>query len=242
MSTFVLVHGAWHGAWCWRKVVPLLEASGHRAIALDLPGHGDDATPPRQVTLASYAEQVAAAAAKEPDPVVLVGHSMGGAVITQAAERCAPDVGALVYVAAFVPDDGVSVVEQAQRDPQSLLTTHVSTDLARGVARVDDTVIDACFYGDCSPEDVAFARANLRDEPVVPLTTPLSLGDAGARALPRVYVECVHDAAVSIDHQRALRAHLAWSHVCALDTGHSPFLSAPASLVESLLAAVELAG
>jgi pimeloyl-ACP methyl ester carboxylesterase len=242
MSTFVLVHGAWHGAWCWRKVVPLLESPGHRVIALDLPGHGDDATPPQEVTLEDYAEHIAATVAKEPEPVVLVGHSMGGAAITQAAERCAADVGVLVYVAAFVPGDGVSVVDQAQSDPQSLLTAHISADLERGVACVHEAAIDACFYGDCAPEDVAFARAHLRDEPIVPLMAPLSLGDPRARALPRVYVECVRDVAVSLDHQRAMRTHLAWDRVCALDTDHSPFLSAPEALVEPLLAAGELAG
>ncbi len=75
MSRFVLVHGAWHGAWCWNKVVPLLEAKGHSVDAIDLPGHGSDVTPIAEVTLERYAERVGRALRAEPEPAVLVGHS-----------------------------------------------------------------------------------------------------------------------------------------------------------------------
>ncbi len=86
MSTFVLVHGAWHGGWCWQLSAPMLEQVGHRVLTLDLPGLGDDTTPVQNITLAAYSEAVARVVNAQPEPVILVGHSMGGVAITQAAE------------------------------------------------------------------------------------------------------------------------------------------------------------
>ena len=85
MSHFVLVHGAWHGAWCWSRVVPLLEELGHSADAIDLPGHGDDPTPRASVGIGDYVRATGEALAKGPLPAVLVGHSMGGLLISSAA-------------------------------------------------------------------------------------------------------------------------------------------------------------
>ena len=81
MATFVLIHGAWHGGWCWRKVVPHLEAAGHTVIAPDLPSHGDDPTPAAEVTLDDYVRRVCEILDAQDEPVVLVGHSMGGLLV-----------------------------------------------------------------------------------------------------------------------------------------------------------------
>ena len=112
MSTnFLLIHGAWHGAWCWHKVIPELEALGHRASAIDLPGHGVDKTPTAEVTLDGYAERVGAALRGTDGPVVLVGHSMGGVVITEAAERYPERVAGLVYLTAIVLRAGEAMTD-----------------------------------------------------------------------------------------------------------------------------------
>ena len=86
MSTYVLVHVSWGGAWCWDRVAPLLEQAGHHVVAFDLPAHGEDTTPVEQVTLASYTDRVVAVLDAQSEPVILVGHSHGGVVITQVAE------------------------------------------------------------------------------------------------------------------------------------------------------------
>ncbi len=80
MATYVLVHGAFHGAWCWTKLTPELEARGHRAVAFDLPGGGEDKTPIEQVTLDAYVERVVETVAQESERVILVGHSLGGII------------------------------------------------------------------------------------------------------------------------------------------------------------------
>ena len=86
MSTFVLVHGSWHGAWCWERIIPMLEKAGHRAIAIDLPAHGTDHTPLAEVNLKSYTDRLSAVLEKESEKVILLGHSMAGVVISQIAE------------------------------------------------------------------------------------------------------------------------------------------------------------
>ena len=110
VKTYILVHGAWHGAWCWYKVVPLLEARGHKVVAPDLPGHGKDTTKPEQVTLADYVNKVVSVANDQNGPVILVGHSMAGVVISQAAEVLgANKISALIYLDAFLPANGESL-------------------------------------------------------------------------------------------------------------------------------------
>lgn len=84
-NTFVLVHGAWHGGWCWEKLRPLLEAEGHTVIAPDMPGHGEDRLPIEDQNLEKYARTVEALIAPLNEPVILVGHSFGGMITSQAA-------------------------------------------------------------------------------------------------------------------------------------------------------------
>ncbi len=102
MSTFVLVHGSWHGAWCWNKLTPLLEREGHAVIAPDLPGHGEDWTPIPEISLQSYVDRVGEALDSAPEPAILVGHSMAGTVISQLAEQRPDQVAGLVYLCAFL--------------------------------------------------------------------------------------------------------------------------------------------
>ena len=104
MSHFVLVHGAWHGAWCWEQVVPRLGARGHSARAIDLPGHGQDPKPPGAVSFDDYMSRMGDVIEAAPEPPILVGHSLGGAVITGAADRWPERIGALVYLCAMLPD------------------------------------------------------------------------------------------------------------------------------------------
>src|SRR5262245_17861037 len=100
MSTFVLVHGAWHGAWCWYKVVPQLTQAGHTAIAPDLPGLGRDRTPLAEISLDRWTEAICEIVDAATEPVVLVGHSRGGIVISEVAERRPARVATLVYLTA----------------------------------------------------------------------------------------------------------------------------------------------
>lgn len=234
MSTFVLVHGAWHGGWCWDKLRPLLEAAGHTVATPDLPGHGDDRTAIAEVTLDAYAERVCRAIDAQSEPVVLVGHSMGGMVITAAAERRPDRIRTLVYLCAFLPGDGDTLMA-ISNDPDSLVLPHLEMDEEGGFATVRDEGIAPAFYGHCSTEDVAWAKSRLVPQAVAPLNEPVTVTPDRAGRVPRTYIECLDDCAIPIAAQRAMVAAHPCERVFTLATDHSPFLSTPHALAECLL-------
>lgn len=233
MSTYVLVHGAFHGAWMWDKVVPLLQAKGHRVVTLDLPGHGEDRTLPAAVTLQAYVERVCEAIDKESDQVILVGHSMGGMVISQVAENRPEKVKSLVYLAAMLPHNGESLFQLNQGDKYALpLPVSISEDqtyLLLDVSRIKDN-----FYGECSDEDVAFAQAKLCRQPLAPFITPVQLSEERYGSIPRKYISTSKDRALSIEFQRELQERTHCQEVVTIDSDHSPFFSHPDELVAAL--------
>ncbi|MEI9991797.1 MAG: alpha/beta fold hydrolase [Rhizomicrobium sp.] len=234
MTTFVLVHGAWHGGWCWHKIVPRLEAMGHRAVAPDMPGRGDDDIPIAGVTLDDIVDRICQTIDAEDEKVVLVGHSYGGAVITQTAERRPEKIKSLVYVTAFLLQDGQAVLDMARADDDSRLNGKVEASDDDATARVRPDAIRECFYGECSDADVAFARERLGREATVGFRTPMRTTAERFGRLPRTYIECLKDQAISIALQRRLQAALPCQRVFRLDTDHSPFFSAPDALAEAL--------
>ncbi|HEY4940529.1 MAG TPA: alpha/beta fold hydrolase [Rhizomicrobium sp.] len=234
MSAFVLVHGAWHGGWCWDKVVARLEAMGHSAVAPDMPGHGEDKAPIEGVTLDHIVKRVCDTIDAADEKVVLVGHSYGGAMITQAAEQRADRIKSLAYVTAFLLDDGQALMDLAQEDGESHLGGQVDFSDDGAIATVKPDALRDCFYGDCSDEDFAFARARLSLEAVAGMRTPMRTSAGKFGRLPRTYVECLRDNAISIAMQRRLHGALPCQRVFTLDTDHSPFFSAPDALAEAL--------
>lgn len=235
MTTFVLVHGAWHGAWCWYKIVARLQRAGHQAIAVDLPGHGIDRTPLAEETLDLYAARVVKELDAAPDPVVLVGHSMGGLVIGPAAEARPDRVRALVYLTALMPQPGKSGVETRLAfgaPPTNSAADPTPDGLALILRR--DSGRDR-FYNDCDDEDVALAMTALVPQALAPMTAPLELTPANYGRVRRVYIECLRDHAIQIEHQRIMQAAMPCERVFTLDTSHSPFFSAPDKLTGILV-------
>ena len=234
MATYLLIHGAWHGGWCWRKVVPLLESKGHKALAPDLPGHGDDKTPVASVTLKSYADRICEIAARQSEPVILAGHSMGGVAITQAAENCPEKIRALAYVCAFLPRNGDSLETWAAKNPGTLVTPS-----ALDVRPDGSTVFRAessreAFYAQCSEEDVAFAHSRLVPQAAAPTTTPVQTTPERWGRVPRYYIECARDRAILLKLQRAMQQASPCRQTFSIDTDHSPFFSAPGQLANIL--------
>lgn len=235
MSTYVLIHGSWHGGWCWDKVARSLKRAGQNVEALDLPGHGDDETPISQISLQSYAERVRRVLDAQSEPVILVGHSMGGIAISQAAEYRPYKIETLVYLTGSLLRNGESLLQVAQEDKQSLVAPNLIIHDGKGVATVREDAIENIFYGDCSDEDVASARSQLSPEPLAPLATPIRVTEENFGRIPRVYIELFRDLANSPPAQKRMYTALPCRKVISMDTSHSPFFSAPKELVGHLL-------
>lgn len=234
MSTFVLVHGAWHGAWCWHKIVPRLEAAGHTVATLDLPAHGTDTTPIEEVTMDDHVERVGAVLEAQSEPAILVGHSMGGAIITQTAEAYADEIDTLVYLTAFLLDDGEALLEYAEADEESVVTQNLVVDEDEGIATVADDALREAFYADCDNTDVTLATSLLRPEPLAGLVTPMQTSNGNFGSLPRVYIGCEQDNAITPATQETMRDRLPCDEVRSIDSSHSPFLSEPETLATHL--------
>jgi pimeloyl-ACP methyl ester carboxylesterase len=234
MSVFVMVHGAWHGSWCWQKIVPLLEAKGHSVAAPDLPAHGDDPTPMSDVSLQAYADRVCAVVDAQSEPVVLVGHSLGGVTITQAAETCPQNIRKLVYVSAFLLPNGVARRGYGADIPGSLITDNMVVADNKLFATIKDEGVKPTFYHDCTDKDVATARAMMGPEPMVGIVTPVQYTAARFGRIPRVYVECLDDRALLPELQKRMYTDAGVDQVISMNTSHSPFFAAPKELAGHL--------
>jgi pimeloyl-ACP methyl ester carboxylesterase len=233
LSRFVLIHGAWHGAWCWYKVVTQLESAGHQVLAIDLPSLGKDRSPLAGATLQGYTESVCAALDEQPEPAILVGHSMGGIAISQAAERMPDRIQKLVYLTAFLLRDGESLIDKASQGP-----TRVTGLTARSTDRLSTVVnlamIREIFYAQCPDEDVALATLLLQPQTVAPMATAQSLTAARFGRVPKVYIECLRDKVIDPALQKAMYQATPCEKVLSIDTDHSPFFSRPEELVAHL--------
>ncbi|MCZ6645531.1 MAG: alpha/beta fold hydrolase [SAR324 cluster bacterium] len=237
-KTFVLVHGSWHGSWCWDKVVPLLRQGGHGVVAVDLPGRAGDPTPAREITLDSLAEKICHVIARQSRPVVLVGHSMGGIAVTQAAEMCAEKIETLVYVCGFLLQNGHTLAEVYHAAGQGLTQTNLIADEGQGtVFFTNDAPLREIFYHDCSDEDFKRAKALLVPEPAAPRRTPGQTSDGRFGRIPRVYVETLQDKSIPPSLQKRMYSDLPCRKVFSMTTGHSPFFAAPRELADYLIAA-----
>ena len=235
MSTYLLIHGSWHGGWCWYQVLPRLEQAGHRVVAPDLPSLGTDRTPIAQISLGTWTDSVCQILDAQAEPVILVGHSRGGILISQAAEKHPEKVKTLVYLAAFLLRNGESLLQVAQEDGTSMVLPNLVMAEDQSYATVQEAALKEAFYGGCSEEDIALARLLLVPEALAPLATPISLTEGNFGRVPRVYIECRRDKAIPPALQKKMYTALPCHKVISMDTDHSPFFSAPEELVTHLL-------
>ena len=234
MATFLMIHGAWHGGWSFEPLRAGLEARGHRLIAPDLPGMGGDDAALAAVTLAGWADHVAALA-RAAAPVILCGHSRGGIVISEAAERAPEAIAALVYISAFLIPSGRSLDDLTKDEPRSAEFDAGLSPTAGGAAlALTGEAAHAAFYHRAPETARHDAMSRIVPEPIAPLVTPLALTEARYGSVPRHYIECTDDQAIPHRQQRAMQAVLPCASVTTLDSDHSPFLTCPDALVEAL--------
>ncbi|MDH5452663.1 MAG: alpha/beta fold hydrolase [Paracoccaceae bacterium] len=230
MARFLFIHGSCHGAWCWRDLLPLLQEEGHEARAIDLPAHGQDVTPAAEVTLDLYADAILAAIDA---PAILVGHSAAGYPITLAAERAPAKIAQLIYLCAYVPAPGRSMIDLRRIGPRQPLAGVFRRDPSGLTYSVDTVLAGEAFYHDCTEEILCYSLPRLCPEPIAPQSTPLPplthWGD-----IPKHYILCENDQTIAPEYQAAMTADWPDADISRLPSGHSPFFSAPEMLARRL--------
>jgi pimeloyl-ACP methyl ester carboxylesterase len=226
MTTFGLVHGGFHGAWCWDRLVPELQSRGHATVAMDMPVDDSDAA------LTDFVDAVVDALAEVDEPVVLVGHSMAGLVIPHVAAR--RPVSRLVFLAAMFdnlpPGAGDDRLDEV---PESVIDRAALSSDGR-VTTISPEGAVAAFFHDCAPDDVEWALARLRPQnraPATPLVEPWP-------DVPVSVIVCADDRSRNPEFSRRVAQRLGVEPI-ELPGSHSPFFARPAELAAVLVALAE---
>ncbi len=235
LKHYVFVPGSFHASWCWYKMQTLLNKNGNTSEAIDLPAHGQDTTPISAVTLDSYVEAVCTVLEKYNEPVVLIGHSRAGIIISSVAERMPDKVDQLVYLCAFLIPNGEPMVATALTDSASLMVSNLIFNEQEGWHIPKREVYKEAFYNDCSEEDVFLSSSLLTREPNAPVGTPLTLSESKYGKVKKAYIHTTLDMTITYGLQKKMVQRLPVDKTFELKAGHSPFLSQPHKLADILL-------
>lgn len=235
MAIFIFVHGGLHGGSCWSKVVHEIESIGHLALAPDLPGVGANPMPPEDVSLEVLGSFIAGLARKQTEKVVLVGHSLGGITISDAAERAPEAVAGLIFVSALLLPDGSSASSLLNLEKLNPGTS-LSNDGALLIVN-DPEYARTRYYSGCDEDDIHDAMSKLLPQPTRPIRDRLALSAERFGQIPRAYIECLYDNAVPLHIQRSFQVALPCDPVFSMETGHSPFIQSPKTFVARLIEA-----
>jgi pimeloyl-ACP methyl ester carboxylesterase len=228
VTTFALVHGAWHGAWCWERLTPLLQQAGHDVVAMDLPIEDGSAS------FDTYSDVVCSALDGPDDDVVAVGHSYGGMVIPLVAAR--RRVRHLVYVCADIPDIGRSLDDQLCDEPDMVnpaCYAGFKLDEQSRFVWVDDALARTMMYADCDELTASAAIKRLRPQSPYANSLPCSLTEFPAVSCSSVV--CGDDQLVGHEWAKRVARDRLGADLIELPGSHSPFLSRPSALADELL-------
>jgi pimeloyl-ACP methyl ester carboxylesterase len=229
MASFVLVHGGAHGAWCWERLIPLLERDPRvsRALAVDLPGHGTRlaSKPQDQIQVADYVDAVVSdIEGADLSDVVLVGHSLAGITIPHVAARLPQRMRRVVYLSTTNPALGRSIMDEMQTNPLS--------PISRGI----DTT--AAFCSDLDAATTDWLRGRLGPQPMGPMEAKMTRV-AGPPEIPSTYVLLEHDEVLPPAYQLEHARRIGVDEIVRMAAGHSAFASRPQELAELLLRFVD---
>ena len=238
MTTYALIHGAWHGAWCWEPLIPELERRGHRAVAVDLPCDDPSATTMDNAQLVADSLSDADAdadAGDEADDVVVVGHSLGG--ITAVVVPLLRPVRKVVLLAALVPRPGRSIGEVMASEPDT--TTEEFNALPRNVGQGgavwwDPEIAAPLFYRACDPETARWAAERLRTQVWTTSREPCPLDKWPDCELASII--CSEDELLTPAWSRRIARDVLGIEPIELPGGHFPMLSIPTQLADALTA------
>jgi pimeloyl-ACP methyl ester carboxylesterase len=232
MDRYLLLHGSWHGAWCWYKVAPQLRAFGE-VIVPNLPGRGRD---PALLPLVTVGRMVRMLARQlhPSHPTTIVAHSRYGVLATAFAEAYPAAVRRIIYLASFMLPTGERVLDHFQTDTDSLLQSHVEVSRVGLWDRLAPAAYVPALYADCSAEDVALATALLCKEPSLPALARVTTSAQRWGRVPKAYIRLTQDRAVSLRLQDRLIELGKLDRVESLHASHSVYFSQPEALVASI--------
>lgn len=237
MSTYLLVHGAWHSGRCWERVVPSLSSAGHQVFAPSLTGYGDkiDLLGP-EVGLYTHVDDVVRLIVEEDlTDVVLVGHSYAGLVISSVANEVPERIAHLVYLDAMVPEDGESAAD-VQPATRALIDQAAASESGWRIPPLPEMPPPFGLFGVTDPADVAWLRTMLSDQPVRCLQQPVRLDNPAVAAISRTYIHCtVKPEGIPRRPIPAIQPNGTPSQVWELPTGHDCMITMPAELTDLLL-------
>jgi pimeloyl-ACP methyl ester carboxylesterase len=239
--SFILIHGAWQGAWAWDTMIPRLQAAGHHAIAVDLPGNGHNPMPPAEVNLERYAAHVGRIIDATTGPVIMVGHSMGGTAAAQACELRPERIALAIYLAAFLLPNGMSVLDFYESNLEPWMRgahKRVSYDETGLLSSIDPVSAVEVFYHKADHAIAEAAARKLTPQPEGGRRSKLQLSAERFGTIPRVYIEARSDRSVHLPLQRKMQEMSPCLAVYGLDSDHAPQLSDPDALVALMLRAV----
>jgi pimeloyl-ACP methyl ester carboxylesterase len=231
----VLVHGAWETSSIWDGVAAKLKHDGYRVQVVNLPGRPGNPAAPGQVSMESYRKAISTAIAKDKGPVVLVGHSFAGFPISVVAEADPARIRTLVYLAAYLPLDGQSLLGVATADKDSKAGPAVQIDRERGLATIAPDARAGLFANDAPPQVGAVVAGAI--EPLAPLAMPVHLSAKFAR-VDKAHIHTARDQVVSPALQTSMVAATPVRLEQTLDTGHTPFITNPDGVAAAIEAAM----
>ncbi len=234
--TFLLVHGALFTSSSWIGVQSYLQTEGYNVITMDVPGRADDGTMPVMDTMQRAVEKLCKIVDLQPEPVILVGHSQGGAVITQALDRCASKIKALVYVAAVAPLNGEAVFDALSQEDNDNFNQCATLNPLTDLYEINyNGPLKEMFMADATPEQAERAIHEMVPE-------PSRLGDATLYypqnvfdAMPKYYIETKYDKIISLATQKKIESKIKPDKIYSMNSSHSPFLKLSASLSANLI-------
>jgi len=234
-ETFVLVHGAWQAPYVWDQVKADLEKQGHYVIVAELPAHGSDNTPPQNTSLEVYRDAVVASLQSRSEKVILVGHSMAGMVISAVAEKSPSKIKKLIYIGAFAPKNGQSLLDLAFTDAQSQLGASLIESEDHLTLDVKRESVASLFCQDASAAVQEKVLNNFEPEPAIPFTNAVVLTEANFGSVEKYYIHTLKDNVIGQNLQNMMATQVNVKQKYSLNTGHSPFLSAPEEVTKLLL-------
>ncbi|MDN5202681.1 alpha/beta fold hydrolase [Fulvivirgaceae bacterium BMA10] len=238
-KTFILIHGSWHSAWNWHKVTPLLAKNGHTVYAIDLPGMGRDKTPIQEVTFENTVKKLCDLINSIDGKVILVGHSKNGIMISQAAEYRPEKIEKLIYLAAYLIPNGKTQKEYSVQDTEGWLKSYVTIHEETKSHTLQPEIFKEGLYHDCADDITEMAKVILSNEPIESGVATLHLSDQNFGSVPRYYIACTEDRAVTPFIQKKMYTETPCKKVYSMATSHSPFFSKPQELVNIFLEIAE---